>query len=545
MDAQRILDIILRTKVQGDSKPLVKSLTDIKSGLDMAANAYQQIAQVAADAFDETINKAVDYNLSIRTMAQNLGLATDETSRIVQVMDDFGVSSEQLQTALQLAVKNGFAPSIESIAQLADEYNSIQDPVQRAAVLTEKFGKNWSVLTPALREGGDRIREAADSIDDSLIVTKDAADAAENYRRALDDLQDAITGVKIGIGNDLIPIVTEALKLFGRIGELTSGDSMAGMNSGIAWQVALMEREKEQLWGVREEMEKIKDLDMAGPIAETGTAIDETAQAAARARAAFEELAFVTGGEVTEEFENYQDKQKDLTEKLGELKSKLDETSKRTPWKTDDIANLKKEIEGVNQALWDNQAAQAAANKERLFSMLQDQLETSNIPKELQGEMLMDIAGKMGLIGQKEAELYRQTQEWAQGLGDAAEAAMMTGRNITDIPAYKRIVIEIVTYGLGAVRRAMAATGASGNAALSQRASGGPVSAGTPYVVGEEGPEVFVPNSSGKILPNRGRRGRGGGQGMSITINGNPQFVVPNNGTLAGVMQELAQQGGG
>jgi phage-related minor tail protein len=34
------------------------------------------------------------------------------------------------------------------------------------------------------------------------------------------------------------------------------------------------------------------------------------------------------------------------------------------------------------------------------------------------------------------------------------------------------------------------------------RAAGGPVDAGTPYLVGEQGPEVFVPNSAGAIAPN-------------------------------------------
>jgi len=37
---------------------------------------------------------------------------------------------------------------------------------------------------------------------------------------------------------------------------------------------------------------------------------------------------------------------------------------------------------------------------------------------------------------------------------------------------------------------------------LPGRAMGGPVMAGTPYLVGERGPEVFVPNTMGAILPN-------------------------------------------
>jgi hypothetical protein len=34
------------------------------------------------------------------------------------------------------------------------------------------------------------------------------------------------------------------------------------------------------------------------------------------------------------------------------------------------------------------------------------------------------------------------------------------------------------------------------------RAVGGPVSANSPYIVGEKGPEMFVPSGSGTIIPN-------------------------------------------
>lgn len=45
-----------------------------------------------------------------------------------------------------------------------------------------------------------------------------------------------------------------------------------------------------------------------------------------------------------------------------------------------------------------------------------------------------------------------------------------------------------------------------GNPPVEERAGGGPVRAGAPYVVGENGPELFVPGASGKIVPN-GRAG--------------------------------------
>jgi phage-related protein len=49
------------------------------------------------------------------------------------------------------------------------------------------------------------------------------------------------------------------------------------------------------------------------------------------------------------------------------------------------------------------------------------------------------------------------------------------------------------------------------------RANGGPVTGGTSYVVGERGPELFVPNTSGTIIPNGGG---GGGSTINLTVNG-------------------------
>lgn len=46
------------------------------------------------------------------------------------------------------------------------------------------------------------------------------------------------------------------------------------------------------------------------------------------------------------------------------------------------------------------------------------------------------------------------------------------------------------------------------------RATGGPVAGGMPYLVGEQGPELFVPPSSGAIVPNQALTQR-----PSITLN--------------------------
>lgn len=63
------------------------------------------------------------------------------------------------------------------------------------------------------------------------------------------------------------------------------------------------------------------------------------------------------------------------------------------------------------------------------------------------------------------------------------------------------------------------------------RAMGGPVTANEPYVVGERGPELFVPQSSGGIVPNHALGG-----GVSLTVNLHVAGHVVNSDNLAPVI---------
>jgi phage-related minor tail protein len=51
---------------------------------------------------------------------------------------------------------------------------------------------------------------------------------------------------------------------------------------------------------------------------------------------------------------------------------------------------------------------------------------------------------------------------------------------------------------------------------LPGRANGGPVSSGQTYMVGERGPELFVPGRSGTIVANDKM---GGGGGVNVVVN--------------------------
>lgn len=69
-------------------------------------------------------------------------------------------------------------------------------------------------------------------------------------------------------------------------------------------------------------------------------------------------------------------------------------------------------------------------------------------------------------------------------------------------------------------------------AGFSKRAAGGPAVRGTPYIVGEHGPEMFVPDSTGRVINSSATRGMGveaGLRGMAGTLGasrgGDPRWI--------------------
>jgi len=73
------------------------------------------------------------------------------------------------------------------------------------------------------------------------------------------------------------------------------------------------------------------------------------------------------------------------------------------------------------------------------------------------------------------------------------------------------------------------------------RAAGGPVSAGSPYIVGETGPELFVPTGSGTIMNNNRLGGLGGGT-MNVTVN---MPVGSDGADVVAALQRYARAHGG
>jgi len=71
-----------------------------------------------------------------------------------------------------------------------------------------------------------------------------------------------------------------------------------------------------------------------------------------------------------------------------------------------------------------------------------------------------------------------------------------------------------------------------------KRAAGGPVKGGSPYIVGERGPELFVPGASGNIVPNHSL---GGGANIIVNVDASGSSVEGDEGQSAQLGNMLAQ----
>ena len=71
-----------------------------------------------------------------------------------------------------------------------------------------------------------------------------------------------------------------------------------------------------------------------------------------------------------------------------------------------------------------------------------------------------------------------------------------------------------------------------------RRANGGPVQSRRPYLVGERGPEIMVPNTSGTVISNRDLQGGGANDNITVTVE-----VMPSgefDARVAGTSQRVA-----
>jgi hypothetical protein len=115
------------------------------------------------------------------------------------------------------------------------------------------------------------------------------------------------------------------------------------------------------------------------------------------------------------------------------------------------------------------------------------------------------------------------------------EDAIFSGQKLSEV--IKAIGMDLMRMVFQQTVTAPLAKGISTAILAGFRANGGPVTGGSAYVVGERGPELFVPRASGSIVSNSNMNQGGGSAGSSINVNYNIAAGVTRN-ELAPILEQ-------
>lgn len=155
------------------------------------------------------------------------------------------------------------------------------------------------------------------------------------------------------------------------------------------------------------------------------------------------------------------------------------------------------------------------------------------------------VQSRLGNIGEATKDAKSFAEEFGLTFTSALEDAIARGKGLRDMlqgigqDLLRITTRKLITEPLGdMISGALKGSGIGsflGSLFGGPKAAGGPVSGGTAYLVGERGPELFVPRTAGSIVPNDRLRSAGAAPGWSPVIN----VYMP-----AGSTAETANQAG-
>lgn len=488
-----------------------------------------------ADALDDVAKRA---NIGVEAL-QRLRIVANESGASAGAMDEALIKlqkslgaartgSEQLKNvfaALGLSKLVTEAASTEEAAYaLADAISQIKDKAVAAKIITELLGKQGDELIGVFEDGGDALRSYAAAVEESRIRNEALnAKLAESYDRTkknyekLTEFGAWLSGVFIDVLDGVVSAINSLIDAWNRAAQAVaeylkySGmvNAPAVTTSPGATDVAKSQFVRGGRGLLAPEAALSAPSFAAGTASPFFTGVNEGALGSINAP---------KGG--------------------GGGRDRAAEEAKRAAEQyRDAVSDLTFEIEQLGRA------EQEAAYQQELRSALSSagvtlESERGRAIEELVGQLTSAQQASAALAASWEVDAFRvnqaleqlrqEAEEFAETwdrIGDQIESAFVD--TFTDIvsgaadaeEAFKRLiaqVLELIAQQLilqaiqGATGGGGVGAGIGGALANLFRADGGPVNRNTPYIVGERGPELFVPNMNGGIVPN-GRVGGGGG----------------------------------
>ncbi len=505
---------VLRTFAFGSVTTAIYGLTRavgsaIQAGDDLAKFAAK--SGLAAEAASELAHaaKMADLDLSslatgIKKMQVSISQLGSGSKTAKQTFDALGISLADIQ---RLSPDKQFELIAEKISQL-------KDPADRTRAAVELFGKAGADLLPLFEEGAEGIRKAREEAEklgksfsaEDLKKFQEADDAFKRLKASGSSLADVLairlTPAIVGISDNLSKLISGDVDKSWLFALLAAPPNVNLLNF-----IRQLTAANKELLAVSSGPtgRKLPGLEAAVTPPPGFAGADAAAKAAEAAAKAAEEHA----------------KWRAEIQGIIEAEKYLNSLTSNSPWFMDyREANTLIQETGAN--------IQALAEKNQVvFDQMYDGVRLS----------FEESTSEMTLFADQAARNLQSAfadflfDPFSEGLDGMLKGFIDVIRRMIAEAAAAKILEAFGGSGIfGSILGGLfgGATG-SASGSIPGLASGGPVSSGRAYMVGEQGPELFVPGASGNIVPN----GAMGG----VTVA--PVYNIDNRGATVEAMRAL------
>lgn len=205
-------------------------------------------------AVSKSIQEFTSLASSVATFKRITGATAEDSSRLVALLDDVGISAETGARAFAQLAKNvdskAFANANIDIAKtksgatdlsatflnVSKRLEGIKDPAERANVLIAAFGKQGEALGPIFDRGTEAIQRMMKANEGQVLSDEDLRNARE-FRDAMDQLADVAKEAELALAKVVIPQATDTINAANtlidalkKVGSVKVGDkSVLGM----------------------------------------------------------------------------------------------------------------------------------------------------------------------------------------------------------------------------------------------------------------------------------------------------------------------------
>jgi hypothetical protein len=204
--------VVIKTINEGDkdTKRAVGSFTELSSAIGLV----RQGLEVVQKAYAATAGETLEYANQVRSLSMISGESAENTSRFIQVLDDYKIGADDALTATRALTKNGLAPNIDTIAALSDQYLNLSSAEEKNAFVMKNLGKSGLQWIEILNKGSTAIKAQGDAVAAGLILNQKQLDSARKLEIAQDTLGESWQQLSMTIGNAAIPAMTGVIDEF-------------------------------------------------------------------------------------------------------------------------------------------------------------------------------------------------------------------------------------------------------------------------------------------------------------------------------------------